>query len=225
MVRLILFDIDGTLIHTHGAGVKAFEKVFKSEFKIDNAINGISFAGRTDTSLIREILVKNKLDGTKKNFDRFFESYYFWLDYYLCKCHGEICRGIWNFINQIMNLSTPPILGLLTGNVRLGAEIKLRHFQLWEYFTLGAFADDSEDRNQLAAIAKTRAEKFMEDNLASEEIVVVGDTVLDIQCAQFIKAKCLAVATGGNTLDQLVKLQPTWAVNNLDEVIVKDICR
>src|SRR6266566_3898763 len=101
MIRLVLFDIDGTLVHTGGAGVKAFATVFATEFNARDGFEKLKFAGRTDVSLV------------------------------------------WEFIGELKALPQPPLSGLLTGNIRLGAEIKLRHFDLWKEFETGAFADDS----------------------------------------------------------------------------------
>src|SRR3981189_3449185 len=90
-------------------------------------------------------------------------------------------------------------MGLLTGNIRLGAEIKLRHLGLWDSFTTGVFADDSEHRNEIAAIARRRGSHILQERLRDDEVAVIGDTPLDIRCGRAIGAKVLAVATGGVT--------------------------
>ncbi len=224
MVRLVLFDIDGTLIRTHGAGVKAFAQTFASEFKITEGMEKLQFAGRTDPSIVRECFLANQIPPTPENFKRFFEYYVFVLDYLLTKSRGEICAGVWTFLHQLDGLQKPPLLGLLTGNIRLGAEIKLRHFQLWDSFRTGAFGDDHEDRNELARIAQQRGSQMLGEPLTGNQIVVVGDTYRDIRCANAIQAKALAVATGGSTLEELESHHPTWAVPNLSEVNVQQIC-
>jgi beta-phosphoglucomutase-like phosphatase (HAD superfamily) len=81
VVRLVLFDIDGTLIRTGGAGVKAFEKTFSSEFKIPRATERVNFSGRTDTSLVRECFRAHGMAATRPNFERFFDAYVFWLQH------------------------------------------------------------------------------------------------------------------------------------------------
>jgi phosphoglycolate phosphatase len=225
VVRLILFDIDGTLIRTRGVGVAAFEKTFASEFGVANQSHQIKFSGRTDPSIVREFFQKHQIEPTPANFQRFFESYVFWLDYLLCKSNGEICAGVWNFIHSVSALPQPPALGLLTGNIRLGAEIKLRHFQLWECFRVGAFGDDHEDRCRLAELALQRGSQLLGHNVPGEEIVVVGDTPLDIDCAKAIQARVLAVATGGYSLDELKVHRPTWGVGNLADIPAEEVCR
>ena len=131
------------------------------------------------------------------------------------------CR---EFIRDLQALPHPPTLGLLTGNIQLGAEIKLRHFGLWELFEFGGFADDHEDRNHIAAAALERGRRVLGKNLRPEEIVVVGDTPFDIRCGKFIGAKVLAVATGGAKLDELKRHQPDWAVEDLTRVTAREIC-
>jgi phosphoglycolate phosphatase-like HAD superfamily hydrolase len=224
VIRVVLFDIDGTLIRTYGAGTKAFERTFASEFKIPRATESLSFAGRTDTSLVREGFQLHGIEPTARNFQRFFESYVFWLDHLLQASDGAPCRGVRWRLRDFARLAQPPLIGLLTGNIRLGAEIKLRHHRLWDSFRMGAFGDDHESRNELAKIARQRASVLLERRIAGEEILVVGDTPLDIACARAINARVLAVATGGFTAAQLRPHKPDWLVENLEQIKVSEVC-
>ncbi len=224
MVKLVLFDIDGTLVHTGGAGIKAFAKVFATQFGIPNGTERIKFAGRTDVGLVREFFVSNRIEPSPDNFTAFFEQYVFWLDYILAQSVTESCPGISKLIRELQTLSEPPTLGLLTGNIRLGAEIKLRHFDLWKEFVTGAFADDHEDRDYIAHVARGRGSRLLGRELRGEEIVVIGDTPLDIKCGRAIGARVLAVATGGATLDELKQHSPDWAVNDLSRLSAEEIC-
>jgi phosphoglycolate phosphatase len=224
MIRLVLFDIDGTLVHTGGAGVKAFRKVFQIEFDAHDHFEKLKFAGRTDVSLVREFFSYHNIAATPDNFTRFFERYVFWLDHILSHSKTEACPGVWEFIHQLKSLPQPPLLGLLTGNIVLGAEIKLRHFDLWKEFETGAFADDSESRDEIAAVAKQRGSRVLGRNLHGNEVLVIGDTPLDIRCGRAIGAKVLAVATGGATLEELKRHAPDWAVQDLTEVSAENVC-
>jgi phosphoglycolate phosphatase len=224
MIRLVLFDIDGTLVHTGGAGVKAFGKVFATEFGATDHMERLKFAGRTDVSLVREFFSYHDIEASPEHFQRFFERYVFWLDHILAHSKTEACPGIWEFIRDLRKLSRPPLLGLLTGNIRLGAEIKLRHFNLWNEFETGAFADDQEDRDQIAAIAFQRGRRLLKGKLSAEQVLVIGDTSLDIRCARAIGAKVLAVATGGHPLEELRRHQPDWAVKDLRKISAREVC-
>jgi phosphoglycolate phosphatase-like HAD superfamily hydrolase len=223
MIRLVLFDIDGTLVRTGGAGVKAFAKVFQTEFNAHEGFEKLKFAGRTDVSLVREFFVYHRIALTPENFERFFDRYIFWLDYILNHSKTEACPGVWEFLNGLKSLPNPPLLGLLTGNIRLGAEIKLRHFDLWKEFATGAFADDNEDRDLIAAAARERGRRILGNGLCDDEILVIGDTPFDIRCGRAINAKVLAVATGGATLEELKRHQPDWAVEDLRRVGASEV--
>ncbi len=93
MVRLVLFDIDGTLIHTDGAGVRAFARAFEMQFNIGNSVEGMKFSGRTDTGLAREMFCKHRIDPSPENLSFFFELYTFWLAHLLNECKGDIFPG------------------------------------------------------------------------------------------------------------------------------------
>ena len=225
MIRLVLFDIDGTLVHTGRAGVKSFAQVFATEFCATDHFERLKFAGRTDYSLVREFFGYHGIPATPENFQRFFDRHVFWLDHIIAHSHGGICPGVPEFLRDLNALSQPPLPGLLTGNIRLGAEIKLRHFGLWDPFVVGAFADDHEDRDRIAAVARARACRVLGRELRGHEVLVVGDTPLDIRCARAIGAKALSVATGGASLEELRSHRPDWAVPDLRQISAAEVCR
>jgi len=224
MIRLVLFDIDGTLVHTGGAGVKAFARTFATEFNTHNGVERMKFAGRTDTGLVREFFGWHGIPATPENFSRFFTAFVHWLDHILAHSQSAECPGVRHWLRDLRALPQNALLGLLTGNIRLGAEIKLRHFNLWHEFEIGGFADDHEDRDQIAHAARQRGSRRLGGELRGEEILVIGDTPLDIRCARAIGAKVLAVATGGATLEELKRHEPDWAVEDLTRVTPREIC-
>jgi phosphoglycolate phosphatase len=224
MIRLVLFDIDGTLIHSGGAGEKAFARVFANFFGVTDGTERLKFAGRTDVSILREFLVHNAIAPTAENMEQFFEAYVFMLDHMLQQLPGGVHPGVWTWLHELRALPQPPVIGLLTGNIRLGAEIKLRQFNLWDQFATGAFADDSAERNEIAAIAKQRGEKILGTKLRGDEVLVIGDTPLDIACARAIDAKVIAVGTGIYRVKDLLPFKPDWAVDNLEKLKARDIC-
>jgi phosphoglycolate phosphatase-like HAD superfamily hydrolase len=223
MVRLVLFDIDGTLIHTGGAGMKAFAKTFATEFNAADGFERLKFPGRTDYGLVREFFGFHQIPPTPKNLRRFFERYVFWLDHILRDSETRLCPGVWEFIGELQALPQAPVLGLLTGNIRLGAEIKLRHFNLWEVFQTGGFADDHVERDQIAAVAHQRGSRILGEDLRGDQVLVIGDTPHDIRCARAIGAKALAVATGGCRLEELQRHQPDWAIPDMRAISAREV--
>ena len=224
VIRLVLFDIDGTLIQTGGAGVQAFGRAFATEFNIPNGTERLRFSGRTDTGLARELFLQHQIEPSPDNFRLFFDGYVFWLDCFLTQTRGRVLPGVWEFINQLHALPDAPALGLLTGNIRLGAEIKLRHYELWEVFRTGAFGDDHEDRNQIAAVAKERGSRLLNNDLRGEQILVIGDTPRDIECGHAIGARTLAVATGSVPFEELEAQRPDWVTKDMTSVAATQVC-
>jgi phosphoglycolate phosphatase len=223
MVRLVLFDIDGTLVHTGGVGIKAFARAFATEFGVHEGADQLKFAGRTDVSLVREVFTLKRIEPSAENFERFFAAYLNLLQRIIPDCKGGACRGVVEFYESLRAHPEPPLTGLLTGNIKRGARIKLEHFDLWEKFPFGAFADDHEERDRIAAAALRRGSQEFGRDLRGDEVLVIGDTPLDIRCGRAIGAKVLAVATGGATLEELEWHNPDWAVPDLTHITAAQV--
>jgi phosphoglycolate phosphatase-like HAD superfamily hydrolase/SAM-dependent methyltransferase len=192
--------------------------VAETVFQRPGGTERLHFHGRTDTSLVREFLRTNDIPDRSWNVRHFLDAYVFLLAWELDQGGGGLCPGVQELIAGLRALPEPPLLGLLTGNVRLGAALKLAAHGLAEEFATGAFGDDHESRNQLAVIARDRASRLLGRRLEGDEIIVIGDTPADIECAHHIGARCVAVSTGGNTLPELLEHSPAHAVEALDQL-------
>lgn len=223
MIQLVLFDIDGTLIHTGRVGIRAFAQAFDSEFGVKNGIERLQFAGRTDFAIVRDFFNLHQIEASPKNFERFFKSYLIWLEQMIVDTEGGGCVGALEFFALLEARPQPPVFGLLTGNIRQGARIKLQRYNLWEKFLFGAFADDHEDRDRIAAVARERGGQHIGRPLRGEEILVIGDTPLDIRCARAIDARILAVGTGSYGVEELLRHSPDWAVPDLSKISLAEV--
>lgn len=224
MIRLVLFDIDGTLIRSGGAGVRAFGQAFASAFDAPQATEGVSFSGRTDHALLRECLTRIGLETTPENVTRFFVVYTKILQESLELIPGEVCPGVDDWLSALKLLPHRPAIGLLTGNIQRGAELKLRRYGLWHHFCFGGYGDDHEDRNRIAAAAYDRGAQHLGTALRGDEVLVIGDTPHDITCGRAIQAKVLAVATGAHSVAELTPHRADWLVQDLRAIGPAEIC-
>lgn len=202
---LILFDIDGTLLLSGRAGLRAMTRAFKDTFGIERAFEGTHFGGRTDSFLVSYALTTAGLPDTPEQHARFRATYLPLLAEEMLQ-PGTGHKGLMPGARELLDaLSVFPdvYLALLTGNYRDAAAIKLTHFEIHDYFEWGAFSDDSADRNALVPIARGRAETYDVPPAALERIIVIGDTPHDIACAKCAGARSIAVATGGHSMDDL----------------------
>lgn len=212
-MRLVLFDIDGTLIDSGGAGSRSLDLAFKELFSIENAFHGISMAGKTDTQIMKEGLIKHGI-LTEGNLDAVIKTYLKHLHKEINNDRRQVKPGIYELLEMLSRVENIR-LGLLTGNLELGARIKLEPFNLNKYFLTGAFGSDDEDRNRLLPIAIRRFEDLCQAKILPEDCVVIGDTPLDIYCAKPYGAICIAVATGPYCVDELMKVGADYVVKDL----------
>jgi phosphoglycolate phosphatase len=215
--RLLLFDIDGTLIHSGGAGVRALKSAFKERFGVADDLHGIEIAGMTDSGIVVSILKKNDIPATNENIGAFLDSYVHFLSLELPRRKGKLLPGVLDLLEKLK--SRPQlVLGLLTGNVSRGARLKLEHYGVWHFFEFGAFADDHQDRNRLGSFARARAKEKHGREFSPSQIDVIGDTPRDIACGKAIGARTIAVATGTWSREELAKYQPDFLIDDLSDV-------
>lgn len=214
-MHLILFDIDGTLIDSGGAGTRSLNLAFRELFSIENAFHGISMAGKTDTQIMKEGLMKHGLpiDGY---IDAVIEAYLKNLQKEIHNDRRHIKPGIYELLERF-SLLRKVRTGLLTGNLETGARIKLEPFKLNEYFPTGAFGSDDEDRNRLLPIAIMRFEKLCKTKIDFRGCIVVGDTPRDIHCAKPYGAICIGVATGPYPMDSLIAAGADYVLKDLSD--------
>src|SRR6266436_6741688 len=215
--RLLLFDIDGTLIHSGGAGMEALKRALKERFKIDDDLHDIEIAGMTDSGIVISILKKHKIPTTTENIAAFLDSYVHFLAVELPRRSGNLLPGVLELLEKLRG-RPHLVLALLTGNVSRGAQLKLEHYGVWHFFEFGAFADDHQDRNRLGRFARTRAKEKHGCEFAASKIDVIGDTPRDIACGKAFGARTIAVATGTWSHDELAKYQPDYLIDDLSNV-------
>ncbi len=227
-MRLLLFDVDGTLVLTGGAAVRAMDDAFDEVFGVRGAFDHVPMPGRTDGAILADAFTRavpqsqiladamsaagvRPVDGEiarykQVYFDRFATEI-------LKPVHEDPARpgrhrfkGVLPGVRDLLDALQPRpdvFLGLLTGNYEQGARIKLEYFDLWRYFRCGAYGDDSLDRHALVPVAVARSRDAGCPVVDPRDVVIIGDTPLDVACARDAGVNCLAVATGGYGADAL----------------------
>lgn len=213
---VLLFDIDGTLISTGGAGLNALRATMREEFGIAEP-NDVPVSGRTDRGIARDLFRAHELAETEDHWQRFLDSYLRHLADQLPRTRGRVLPGVAQLLDALQGLERVR-LGLLTGNVQAGARLKLRHYGLEDYFAFGGFGDRHADRDSVAAEALDASRVHLPAETQPDRVWVIGDTPMDITCARSISARCVAVATGSFPREALEAYSPDLAVDNLDRL-------
>jgi len=205
MPKVLLFDIDGTLVLTGRAGVRAMNRACQEVIGHSNALDGVAIAGRTDWIILHDALRAIGHEMDEDLFARLRDTYVTLLRAEIL-LPGEGVKAVLPGVAGLLDAlrARPDVfLALLTGNFEEGARIKLEHFGLWRYFKCGAFGDDAADRNALVPFALDRARACGLDAIVPEDVFVVGDTPHDVACARAVGAVPVGVATGSFSVADL----------------------
>jgi phosphoglycolate phosphatase len=216
MARLLLFDVDGTLLLTGGAGRRSLNRAFQQVFGVEKAFEGVRLAGRTDPSLLAEALLHAGVTTRDGDADRFRDAYLELLAAELGKSPAEggdwsdwhSFKGVFPGVREVLDVlgtRDDVFVSLLTGNYAAGAQVKLAHFGLLEHFRCGAFGEDAKERWQLVEVARARAAAAGSGSVALADTWIIGDTPLDVAAARQAGARSLAVATGGYSVERLAE--------------------
>jgi phosphoglycolate phosphatase len=219
-VKLVLFDIDGTLITSRGAGRRAMRTALERVFGAAGGIDQYDLGGRTDTRIVHDVMgalgweparVKDRLDD-------FFEAYLAGLTSEIGDGrHVVTLPGVSLVVDRLAQ-SADVMLGLVTGNIEEGARIKLLPTGLWPHFRIGAYGSDHMDRRRLPSLAARRAHALVGHTFAPTDVVVIGDTPHDIDCARAFGAVAIAVSTGQYTRAALLAEHPDHLFDDLADV-------
>lgn len=216
LMRFCLFDIDGTLLRSGGAGKAAMEASLVEEFGLPRVRVQVPFSGRTDRAISRDLLSLHDIEPRDEHITRLLRGYLHRLPVCLRNFNGTVLPGVCELLDALE--STEEIgVGLLTGNIREGARLKLEHFAIFHYFSFGAFGDEHLDRDDVARAAWHEVVQRAPD-CRPEDVWIIGDTPLDVRCARAIGARVVAVATGWHSADELRRSEPDLLLPNLTDV-------
>lgn len=218
-MKILLFDIDGTLIHSGGSGKHAMEVAFEEIWGIPRNLENVLLAGQTDPKILQDAFQLHGIQWDDAKIAQFQQRYFGHLaeDMQRPRPKRRMMPGFPQLLEELKKM--PDIhLGLLTGNWIRGAELKLEYFDLWKYFEFGAFADDEMDRNKLVPHALRRAEEKFGIRPQRDRVYVIGDTPRDIQCARPHGATAVAVATGDYSLAELRAERPDFLFTDFGDV-------
>ena len=226
-MHICFLDIDGTLVLTGGAGQTAFARTLAEDFGIEEIDRDVGFAGRSDRAIAMDLFRRHGVAATPENWRRFCAGYLTRLDEALAAHQGHVLPGVAKLLAALTERGDVA-LGLLTGNIREGARRKLSYYGLWDHFPFGGFGDEHVERCDIAAAALAAARLHLDGRSAAKasmgsapaegRVLVIGDTLNDIDCGRSIGALCVAVPTGHTPADVLQRGNPDALVNTLEDL-------
>jgi phosphoglycolate phosphatase-like HAD superfamily hydrolase len=212
---VLLFDIDGTLMDSGGAGRRSIERAFARRHGRPDACAHLRFGGMTDRAIARAGLTAIGLEPTPAAIDDLLAAYLLALAEELPASSAVVCRGVEAALDAAS--AAGAAVGLGTGNLHDGARLKLSRVGLFERFSFGGFGSDHEHRAALLAVGARRGAAALGFAVEEVRVVVVGDTPKDVAAAHEMGAECLAVATGSFSLDDLAASAPAHVFRDLAE--------
>jgi len=223
---VLLFDVDGTLVRTNGAGVRAFNRGFMDVMGWENALGTFSQAGMTDMAIAHR--VARWFRGTQlepAEMERVFARYLELLPEELTGAGSgfRVLPGIQAFLEKYSQRGDI-LIGLGTGNLERGAELKLKFGGIDTFFKFGGFGSDALNRDELLRVGLGRAAKLAGETLLPERVVVIGDTPLDVAAGQALGTKTLAVATGPFKVGELQAASPHAVVADFAQTQILESC-
>lgn len=183
------------------------EAALTEEFSLSEPIAQVPYSGRTDRAIGRDLFHHHEIAASRENWQRFLAAYLDRLPTCLARHQGQVLPGIAELLKQLSAHANVAV-GLLTGNVRDGARLKLSHYGIFEHFSFGGFGDHHFDRDDVAREALAEVRTRLNGNLDLNDLWVIGDTPLDVRCARAIGARVAAVATGWHGMEELTAALP-----------------
>ena len=215
-MRLILFDIDGTLIFGHGVGHRSLVCAMEETFGTSGDHDRYDWRGKTDPQIVRELMRSEGIPPSmvEEKLATCFDRYVRHLEELLSNGHRvDVLPGIAELV-QDLGWRSDVLVGLLTGNIERGAKAKLRPTGLLPFFQVGSYGSDDSNRRHLPAIARDRAQALVRHDIAFSDIDIIGDTPLDVDCARAVGARAIAVATGQHSVGDLQDTSPDLLFEN-----------
>ena len=215
-MRTLLFDIDGTLLITHGGGKGAMQRAIQEEFGVDRASADISFSGRTDSGIIPELLLLNHLPNDAQHRERLRNRYAAVFPAVLQQCGGKLLPGASELLDRLAQ--DPRVrVAVMTGNLPETARLKLEHLGLLHHVSWIVGGDLDPLRDDMARRAAEHIRQH-HGSAATEDVVVIGDTPDDILCGRAIGAQTVAVCTGRYKREELLTVAPHLIWDDLSDV-------
>ncbi len=227
-MRLFLFDVDGTLVSAGGAGRMALRRALDEVYGETGPIDHYDFRGRTDPRIVLDLLTAAGWDepDVRARLETCFAVYVRELDTIIGDgTRVRLLPGVAEVVGAL-SARGAGLVGLLTGNIEPGARVKLRPTGLWPFFRVGAFGSDDLDRRRLPAVACARARALLGRDIPFDRVTIIGDTLIDVDCARACGALAVAVATGQHAATELAACAPDLLFEDFSDVhrVVDALC-